>query len=707
MNTATKLGLGFGLLLLLLVGIGLFVAHRLALIDRALTTIMAVQDPPTSQSFELALNVSDTRAAVLRELTTARNADYSSIVARYGAFRSLVGRYATIARTDSSRAIGRRMVEAHAGFAALADSLLTQSDARRALVSDFARASEALEEVFRKDLVPLLDGKGKEGPRKIGEAAALEADAAALSRTLGVALRLREPEPRGRIQTIALDFQQRLARYHEMKLGPEELEALSHLQPGFDEVVARGHAAFDAGERMNRTLDRFLDVSKRLELLIADGIQSLSSTDVVEAQHAARRAIRVGLIAVLVMLVAGIIVGGSTALPVTRSVVAAEQRMDERMRELSIAHERKDEFLSVLAHELRNPLAPLSNALHVLEARAEGTPPEERQAHAMMRRQVQNMSRLVDDLLDTSRISQGKIVLRREPVELNALVAEAAEDAEPLARARSQSLRLTPSAQPVWVHADPTRIAQILGNLLSNAVKYGRDGGRIDLALSTSSSDAIVRVSDDGVGIPKEMLQRVFEPFTQLDPTVTRAQGGLGIGLSLAKRLTEMHGGGIRAESGGTGKGSTFTLRLTRVAAPADAAERVKRGARVSAATGPAADAMRILVVDDNRDSAESLAELLRLWGHDVEVAHDGPAAIELFGLGNPKVVLLDIGLPGMSGYEVARALRERNGDGPRLIALTGLGQEEDRRRAKDAGFDHHLTKPVDPAMLRELIERG
>jgi len=316
-----------------------------------------------------------------------------------------------------------------------------------------------------------------------------------------------------------------------------------------------------------------------------------------------------------------------------------------------------------------------------------------------MKRHVDNMTRLVDDLLDVSRINQGKITLQRSPVNLRAVLDEAADDIRPLATARGLALEVSLPRDSVWVEADPTRLSQIVANLVNNAVKYTPAGGRITLALD-AGRDAEVRVIDTGLGIPAEMLDRIFEPFTQVEPSITRGHGGLGIGLTLVQRLAEMHGGSVHAASAGPGKGSTFTLRLPRIEAPSSV-----RAERPSAATDGVA--RRILVVDDNRDSAASLADLLRLWGHDVELAHDGPEALLRAERVKPEVVLLDIGLPGMDGYRVAQRLRSELGlPGMVLIALTGFGQHEDRRRAFEAGFDHHLTKPVHPPALRKMIER-
>jgi two-component system CheB/CheR fusion protein len=266
-----------------------------------------------------------------------------------------------------------------------------------------------------------------------------------------------------------------------------------------------------------------------------------------------------------------------------------------------------------------------------------------------------------------------------------------------------------PPGEEVWVQADPTRLVQIVSNLVHNAVKYTPRGGVIELSSGVDEGDAVLRVADTGVGIPREMLKLIFEPFTQVDASMTRGHGGLGIGLTLARRLAVLHDGGLRADSEGRGRGSTLTLRLPRIATPSAAAKAAAAEERAAATREGAKNGAprRILVVDDNHDSAQSLADLLRIWGHEVEIAHDGPSALERAEEGRPDLVLLDIGLPGMDGYEVAERLRaRRKSDELSLIALTGLGRQEDRRRALEAGFDHHLTKPISPPALRELLER-
>jgi signal transduction histidine kinase/CheY-like chemotaxis protein len=366
--------------------------------------------------------------------------------------------------------------------------------------------------------------------------------------------------------------------------------------------------------------------------------------------------------------------------------------------EVQEANRHKNEFLSMLAHELRNPLAPIRNAVQLLRTRF-GLQPEIDSIHAIIDRQVQQLARLVDDLLDISRISGGKIRLQNEPVEMADIVARAVETNQHLVDARRHHLTVTLPPQPVRVEGDPVRLAQVLGNLLNNAAKYTPDGGKIWLTVASEGEEAVVRVRDTGIGIPAEMLGSVFDLFTQVDRSLDRSQGGLGIGLNLVRRLVEKHGGRVQAASAGVGQGSEFTMRLPMLAAkPAPAAP--LNGAEHKAAPPQ----RRILVVDDNRDAANSLALLLSTMGHQVQASNDGPGALAILEQFQPEVVLLDIGLPGMDGYEVAKRIREMPNMGTaKLIALTGYGQAEDQRRSKEAGFDHHIVKPADLMALKEL----
>ena len=385
----------------------------------------------------------------------------------------------------------------------------------------------------------------------------------------------------------------------------------------------------------------------------------------------------------------------------SRAAIAIENaRLYAELRE---ADRRKDEFLATLAHELRNPLAPIRNALHLMRhPDAAGDGHEE--VRAMAERQVVRLSLLVDDLMDVARISKGKLDLKRQVVGLGEVVSHAVEAVRSALADRGHELVVEPPAVPVFLEADPTRLEQVLDNLLTNAIKYTEPGGRIVLSAGREGGEAVIRVADSGIGIPPEMLPRVFEMFAQVDGRSTRTQGGLGIGLGLVKGLVEMHGGTIRATSGGPGSGSEFVVRLPAIIAPFPGAADGRRAERDGEV--PELPCRRLLVVDDNVDAANSLAKVLRrIYKQDVRAAHGGPEALAVAGDFRPEVVLLDIGMPGMDGYEVARRLRSSpDSRAALLVALTGWGQESDRRRAKEAGFDHHLVKPVDPEAIRALL---
>jgi signal transduction histidine kinase len=362
------------------------------------------------------------------------------------------------------------------------------------------------------------------------------------------------------------------------------------------------------------------------------------------------------------------------------------------------ADSRKDEFLATLSHELRNPLAPLRNAIQVLRLSGGSHAAGTTKVHDIMERQVDHLTRLVDDLLELSRITRGLLELRRERVELAGVVRNAVETSEPLIVAARHRLDVSVPGETFWLEGDPVRLAQILSNLLNNAAKYTPEGGVITLSTRREGDKVAISVRDNGSGIAKESLSRIFDMFERGVRADARGQGGLGIGLTLSRRLAEMHGGSIEARSGGEGRGSEFIVRLPLAVGGPEV--RTRRAAKARDLAH-----LRILVVDDNLDSAESLGLLLETLGADVQVAHDGPSALELFSASHPSIVLLDIGMPDMDGYEVARTLRARYpATRSTLVALTGWGQEEDRRRARDAGFDHHLVKPAQMEALQRLL---
>jgi PAS domain S-box-containing protein len=369
------------------------------------------------------------------------------------------------------------------------------------------------------------------------------------------------------------------------------------------------------------------------------------------------------------------------------------------MRELREADRRKDEFLATLAHELRNPLAPVRTALQVLRLKGPASP-ELQWGRDVIDRQMQQMTRLIDDLLDVSRITRNRLELRKERVELARVIHGAIETSRPLIDAAGHELSITLPPDPIYVDADPTRLAQVFANLLNNAAKYSESSGKITLIAERQGSDVVVAVQDDGMGIPVEMLPRVFDLFTQVDRARGHAQGGLGIGLTIVKRLVEMHGGSVVAQSAGTGKGSEFIVRL-----PVPIAQLSPSTAQPADALAEAPVRRRILIVDDNHDAATSLGMMLTLLGYETRTAFDGVAGLVAADEFRPETALLDLGMPRMDGLELARRIRQMNwGKDLVLIAITGWGQAEDRVRTREAGFDHHLVKPVDTAELATLL---
>jgi signal transduction histidine kinase/ActR/RegA family two-component response regulator len=384
---------------------------------------------------------------------------------------------------------------------------------------------------------------------------------------------------------------------------------------------------------------------------------------------------------------------------------SARSSAAELNMELRREHERKDEFLAMLAHELRNPLSPLANSIEILRRSA---PPEDtltaRQLEVMAR-QVHQLTRVVDDLLDVARVSRGLIDLRRERLALEDVIDDAIEAVRPLVEARSHTLLRLTERTAVQVSGDRVRLTQVLVNLLTNAAKYTQEGGRITLSVVLDHHRVSVVIQDSGIGIPQDMLSRVFDMFIQVPSSLVRSEGGLGIGLTLARRLVELHGGRISAYSRGEGQGSTFTVSLPQVgfvtAAAAPAPEPQPRET-----SAPNADGPRVLVVDDNRDAAETLSALLECMGAQARIAHNGEQALQLAASYEPHLVLLDIGLPGMDGHEIARRLRAASGLRAHLVALTGYGTPEDRERALQAGFDEHVVKPLPAGKIERLLQQ-
>ena len=401
-------------------------------------------------------------------------------------------------------------------------------------------------------------------------------------------------------------------------------------------------------------------------------------------------------------LVRGVAAQAGVAVDNARLYEAAQAQITRREQAEAALREtdrRKDEFLATLAHELRNPLAPIRQAA-LISKMATATEAQKRWGHDVITRQVQHMSLLLDDLLDVSRITRGTLQLRKQATELAAVIEAGVETARPILDAKRHRLSIDMPRELPCMNVDPLRIAQVLSNLLTNAAKYTDPEGSIRVVACRSADSVIIQVIDNGIGIAPEALPRIFQMFSQVAATQDRSDGGLGIGLALAKGLIELHAGHIEARSDGLGRGSEFTVRLpigiltvpgrAREGTPADDSAPIKR---------------RLLIADDNQDSADSLAMLLRMEGHEVAVAHDGPGALAAVARFKPEFVLLDIGMPGLNGYEVAQRIRESDPSSPvKLIAVTGWGQHSDKARARASGFDHHFTKPVEPERLMELL---
>jgi PAS domain S-box-containing protein len=375
-----------------------------------------------------------------------------------------------------------------------------------------------------------------------------------------------------------------------------------------------------------------------------------------------------------------------------------ERELHELVAELRQVDQRKDEFLATLAHELRNPLAPMRNSLEIMK-QAEGDRALVAPALGTLERQLSQMERLIDDLLDVNRINRNRLELRRETAQLQSIIEQALEVSRPLADRFHHRLTVDLPDQPIWLFADPVRLAQVFGNLLRNACKYTDPGGQIRLEAKQQNDQTVVTVSDNGIGITPELRSRIFEMFVQSDSSIERAQGGLGIGLTLVKRLVELHGGTVSAHSEGSGTGSQFVVHLP------IAVEQSQPTPAEPIDEAPTIEGMRILVVDDNRDAATSMALLLRMSGGETLTAHDGQDAVSKADAFQPHVILLDIGMPKMNGYEACRAIRQTpHGKDAFIVALTGWGQDEDRQKSRQAGFDGHLIKPVEKSALIQLL---
>ena len=391
-----------------------------------------------------------------------------------------------------------------------------------------------------------------------------------------------------------------------------------------------------------------------------------------------------------------------TLLTAVQSALRARRRQYEvrdLLAETRNAVRQRDQFLAMLGHELRNPLGAICNAMTVIDVASPTTDALEEEQRDIIRRQTAHLGRLVDDLLDVARITSGKVTLQRRQLDLCEVAQRAVKAVEVPARAQRHELSINVTCEPVMIEADPVRLEQVINNLLTNAIKYTPAGGKIELSVSAEHESAVLRVRDNGIGIARELLPRVFDLFTQSERALDRAQGGLGIGLTLVRTLVEMHDGRVSVESAGTGAGSEFTITLPRVRTrePTTAPAVEMQTAHVNGKS-------RVLIIEDQPDARRALQRLLQIWGHSVEVAEDGPGGVEAAAKCEPDVAFVDVGLPGLDGYEVAKQIRARLGERIRLIALTGYGQPEDRERAMAAGFDLHLVKPVDRDQLARSV---
>jgi signal transduction histidine kinase len=385
-----------------------------------------------------------------------------------------------------------------------------------------------------------------------------------------------------------------------------------------------------------------------------------------------------------------------SAVQVALRAAARQRQVGELIAERDQAVKLRDEYLAILAHELRNPLMPLRNAVYLMR-RSEIADPLLARTAGIIDRQVSHIVRLLDDLMDVARLERGKVSLQKRLVDLNQVVDGALQSSAEAAAAKGHRLEARPAAQPVPVEADPVRLDQVVCNLVHNAIKFSPEPATISVATSIEGRFAVLAVEDRGVGFQPSLRETLFDPFLQLNPTLERSAGGLGMGLTIVKRLVELHGGSVDAESEGPGKGARFIVKLPASSMPAEAAAEAEPAA-------PRAHRLRIVLIEDNADIRETVSILATLWGHEVATAADGPSGLELVLEKRPDVALIDIGLPGMNGYDVARAIREAASEPIRLVAVTGYGQPADRERAAAAGFDAHLLKPIAPEVLRDLL---
>ena len=506
-------------------------------------------------------------------------------------------------------------------------------------------------------------------------------------------------DDRAEVRRLLLRGAERRYAFSEAQTGAQGIEAVLACTPMPDCVVLDFNLPdMDALEVLSRLAGR--------DGLPVCPIVVLTGGNVFEAGRMVLRAGAQDYIAkdgLTPLALTRIVENAKERLTMARELLARNAALQRTEKQLSEADRRKDEFIATLAHELRNPLAPIASGLQVLRLAKNVASPL---ILDLMERQLKQMTRLIDDLLEISRITSGKMLLRPQRISVNALIEEAAEAAAPQVTAARHTMTLHLSPQPIWLEVDPTRIVQVIGNLLNNAVKYSTNGSDIALFAHAEGDQVVIRVTDTGLGIPANMLTQVFDMFAQVNNTLQRSQGGLGIGLALVKQLVQMHQGSVTAESAGAGFGSTFSVRLPIAKAPQEIAHAPAPEEPMPATT------RRILIVDDNVDGAMMLSLMLSLSGHAIRTAFSGEEAHLIGQLFHPEIVFLDLGLPGMNGYEVARYFRATPVLKDALIvALTGWGGEDDRRKTKEAGFDVHLTKPVQSseidAVLAQYSARG
>ncbi|MCC2672672.1 MAG: domain S-box, partial [Armatimonadetes bacterium] len=666
-------------------------------------------------------------------------------------FREASSRYLRLADGSVQAELGRAVTADYEKLATLGAALLEAKTRRDQLPAALAPRVAAIDRLVAAELNPKPEESGPDTFEQGVQAMAIQAETDLIGIGLPQYARSKNPAQRRQLEQRLQTLRGAVRRYGQLRLGAEDRAKLRELEAGVGGLERSFAELFALDDQLERDTPRLLSQGRHLNEVLEGEIQRATLRRLTGARTDADRAVAT-VMQVLYFLVPTFVLccmvtamllihlirtpvrelmqgtiavaSGDLRYRIPRpgrdefgelahnfnrmvdqleATTVSKERLEASEQKLQDADLRKNEFLAMLGHELRNPLGALSNAVHLLQG--EGGAGASASSRAIITRQVGNMSRLVDDLLEVSRITRGKVELRKEPMDAVEAARQAVQTALPGIEVRGHQLHVSLPSSPVWVEADALRLEQVITNLLNNAAKYTEPGGEITLTVEAGTGgEALIWVRDNGLGIAPEMLPRVFDLFAQADRSLERSQGGLGIGLTLVRRLVEMHGGTVTAASDGLGKGSEFVVRL-----PLLAAEPVLTSTPVAPpVAGPAFSNLhpaRILVVDDNVDAADTLVEILEAWGHSVTSVNDGTAAIERAKADRPDLVLLDIGLPGMDGYEVARRLRQSDLLAEtRLVAVTGYAQAEDRQRSREAGFDAHLVKPLDLDALRELV---